>query len=117
MLNLFKIFKKSTKEVQDFRLPNDLYKVCSEIGLFYLKKHNGSYEKAAAEIEKLRVTNVTLEEEEVHIECVRVGIFIGRRGENIKNLEDFLERKIVLSETKVDWTYLLTPTDYYDEFF
>lgn len=111
MFNLMKIFSKKKEE----RISTELQGICCAIGHFYLRKCENNYEEAADEIARLRVTEVSLVSDEVHIRLNRPGILIGRRGENIGNLEKFLKRKVKIFEETTDWTYLLTPIDYEKE--
>jgi len=72
----------------------DLKNIAIQIGEYYLQRHNGSHELACDEIKLLGVVGLTLRKTlygyTLEITLIRPGILIGRRGENIEKLKDFL---------------------------
>lgn len=104
-------------------LPVKVQNIAERIGQFYLQKNDGDYEKAAAELEKLRVTKIEVVEEPckecnhpteiIKMTCVRVGMLIGRFGKNIELLEKFLGVKVKIFEEKDDlYQYLIPQEDF-----
>ena len=89
--------------------------LAQKIGQFYLEKNNKDYEKTADEISRLRITEIiTISTTMVVIKLSRVGLMIGKRGENFENLSRFIDRKIHLIEnTESIEDYLIPyPPDY-----
>ncbi len=75
-------------------LPHPVREACKTIGEFYLQKNKGNYPLAADEIIKLHITKVAINENRLCITAGRVGILIGRRGENITNLTNFIQERL-----------------------
>jgi len=79
------------------------------IGQFYLHKNNDDYEKAGDEVKNLFITDIQVDETTVSITCSRLGLLIGKRGENIGNLEKFLNKKVKIFEAKDNLLNYLIP--------
>ena len=87
------------------------------IGEFYLNKNKNNYKKTEEELRTLGVVQIQGKDNAVIITLQRPGLLIGRRGENIDQLQKFLSSKtkyskIDIKEDKVIcW---LIPYDYSD---
>ena len=81
------------------------------ISSFYLNKNNQSYSAAQKDVENLKITNITIENDVVTISIARPGLLIGRKGENIDALEKHLDKKIKIVES-FHWDQILVPYDY-----
>lgn len=75
-------------------LPHPVREACKVIGHFYLHKHKNNYALAADEITKLQITKVEINQNKLCITAGRVGMLIGRRGENIDNLSKFVQSQL-----------------------
>lgn len=105
---MYKIFSKETQEVA--RL----------IGLFYLEKNNNDYVATEEEIKRLQITDIEVEHCEIIVELSRPGLFIGKRGENVEQLQKYLhehgfKRKLHIKEAKQNILDFLIPYEYNDE--
>jgi len=81
------------------------------ISNFYLNKNNQSYSAAQKDVENLKITNITIENDVVTISIARPGLLIGCEGENIDALEKHLDKKIKIVES-FHWDQILVPYDY-----
>lgn len=94
--------------------------IAKKIGEFYLDKNNGDHEKANEEISRVRFNHVEfLNDNRVLLEVSRPGILIGKRGENIEKLQEFLGHKLYIKETVehiMDHMYVYPVEDDYDAF-
>lgn len=79
------------------------------ISNFYSKK----FLDGGSEIEKLKIRDIIVDENGVHIYLVRPGLLIGRRGQNLKELEEHLDKKVSVYES-YDWDFHLNPEPYLD---
>ncbi len=68
------------------------------IGQFYLQKNDGDYDKTQQELYQLQISSVTVEDGVVTIHAARIGLLVGRRGENVDRLTHFLGQKVRLIE-------------------
>jgi ribosomal protein S3 len=87
-------------------MDNNTIELAEQIGQFYLQRNNGDYEKTADEISKLRIAEIIpIGITMAVIKTSRVGLMIGKRGEDIKHLEAFVNRKLFLVEHQniEDW--------------
>lgn len=87
--------------------------VAAEIGMFYLEKNKFDYEKTRYEINRLYITNICTvtdsKEPLVSIETKRPGLLIGKRGQNITALEEYIGMKIYIMEAPARETDYLVP--------
>jgi hypothetical protein len=90
-------------------IPDNVKEVASLIGEFYLRKNDGDYDETADEIDALRIKEIVLEGNVVHIHTLRPGLLIGRRGTNIDALVKFLERDVKVHEVQDDILNWLIP--------
>lgn len=79
-------------------LSEEVKDVAEKIGLFYLKKNNGNFSAAEDEIINLQIVEIEVNESEIIITASRVGLLIGRRGENLDALVAHLQKKVKLRE-------------------
>ena len=97
--------------------------LAKKFGNFYLQKNCGNYTTCQAEITNLQISQFKLLQEQcptckgheytrLQIVCVRVGLFIGKLGKNIDELENYLGIKIKLEEEKDPLYQYLIPYDY-----
>lgn len=103
----------------------EVKEIARHIGHFFLEKNGLDYAAACAEIEKLRINNISIYEKRtngeitIEIETSRPGLVIGGRGEQIDKLSKYLEQffmnqvKIRLVETKETILDFLLPVNYY----
>lgn len=99
-------------------LPQPTIDAAREIGRFYLDKFQGNYEKAAEELLNVRITKVEIQGDKLCITASRVGLLIGRRGQNIDALSKWIEDKLhmkvhIYEDTDCLYDYLI-PTNYRD---
>lgn len=88
------------------------------IGQFFLEKNELDYKAACAEIEKLRINNLSIiDEQTIEIETSRPGLIIGRRGELIDKLSKYLKKEIKIVETKETLLDYLLPYNWQAELF
>lgn len=85
------------------------------IGLFYLEKNKGNYAKTSDEITTLQFTDVSVDDEVVVITTKRPGLLIGKRGENVDKLQNYLGRKIRIIETAPNAVDFVVPYPEYEE--
>lgn len=97
-------------------MTNRTKEICEKIGQFYLQKHKNNYESAEEEILRVGFTKVIiLSQKDIAIYVKRVGIFIGMRGENIENLENFLGVHIfIMEETDNVENWIIPYNDSYE---
>ena len=91
--------------------PYHLQEIGYSIGFFYAQKHNMDFVKAAAEVSKLGLYNITMRGDVVVLHTTRPGLWIGRKGENIDALSKHLGKKIDIKEIKFSWQDIITPED------
>lgn len=97
--------------------------IAHRIGQFFLEKNELDYKAACAEIEKLRINNLSIYEKRtngkttIEIETSRPGLVIGRRGEQIDKLSKYLGVEIRLVETKETLLDYLLPYNWQAELF
>ena len=74
--------------------------LASCIGQFYLSKEKFDYQKASESVTALCISNLNIKGNEVIITLGRPGLLIGRKGENIDALGDYItqyyKRKITI---------------------
>jgi len=91
--------------------------IAQVIGAYYLEKNNNNYYKTGEDIRNLGITQIEHKRDTIIITLQRVGLLIGRRGENIDKLQKFLVRetkytKLNIKDDKtISW---LIPIDYSD---
>lgn len=81
------------------KFSKEVLEAADNIGHFYLEKHGGDVYAANQEIERVRINNLSFEDGALVIETSRPGILIGKRGENIKALQERLG-SIKITETR-----------------
>lgn len=69
--------------------------IIEQIARFFVETYGLS---ANEKIENCKITSIDVTSNNVIIKCRRPGVFIGKRGEQIHNLEEFLSKKIILIE-------------------
>jgi ribosomal protein S3 len=78
---------------------------------FYLKKNGGNYAAANEEIRNLRIFDIRTTDTHLVIRLGQPGLFIGRKGENIKNLHalvsTILGLELRVEEEKILWEDVL----------
>jgi ribosomal protein S3 len=80
-------------------LAPNVAEMARRIGLFYLQKNNQDYEKTEKELTDLRISKIEIDVKGVvFITLARVGLFIGRKGENIEKLNRFLKSDVRIVE-------------------
>lgn len=84
--------------------------MASRIGEFYLQKHSKDYDKACEELERLQITDIDVGDA-VTIKLCRPGMLIGKRGQNVTELEAFLGKKVVIREEMEHLYHYLLPFD------
>jgi predicted metal-dependent RNase len=75
------------------------YEVSVQIGFFYFEKAEGEdtrakIDKAYKEIESLGITRIEVENDTATIYLSRPGLIIGRKGENIQKLLEFIQKRV-----------------------
>lgn len=102
-------------------LSKEVRNIANHIGEFYLAKNNGDIDKTNDELERLRLNRIELSSEAIVLVTSRPGILIGKRGENITKLIEYLagpypEKKVKIVEDMDDLLYLLhrMPEDEWD---
>jgi transcription antitermination factor NusA-like protein len=90
-------------------IPEPITDIAVRIGKFYLNKNNSDYKKTEQEVISLRIQNIALVEDKIHITTFQPGILIGKRGENIGKLQEWLGKKIHVIEAEDDLLYYLIP--------
>ena len=73
---------------------HSLQNLAQTIGAFYLEKNAGDYKEATDEIIQLGVTKLDFHGSKVSISLTRPGLLIGRRGENIDKLKEYLSKQL-----------------------
>lgn len=95
---------------------NQLYCLHDQIGQFFLKKNEGDHVKANDEILRLQIVRIeVITSALVLIETSRPGLLIGRRGETVEQLKEFLGKSIHIKECKeniVDFMFVYDEFDY-----
>jgi ribosomal protein S3 len=96
-------------------MDKNVIELAQQIGQFYLQKNNGDYEKTADEISKLQISEVIpIGITMAVIKVSKVGLMIGKRGEDIKNLEAFLKRRLFLIEHQTIQDIIIPYKEEYD---
>lgn len=90
--------------------PKEVMNVLHDIGQFFLQENCGDYHKTEDDIRKLRILDVTVDGDVVYIYLCRVGLLIGRKGERITKLTEFLGKKIHMIEDN-DINDMIVPWD------
>jgi len=75
--------------------------VARMIGEFYLDKNKGDYKKTNEEISELKITRIDYNFKTLNITTGRPGLIIGRRGENIDKLREYLSNLVGHFELKI----------------
>jgi len=98
------------------------------IGEFYLDKNKGDYKKAHEEISSLGITEIYLSKtfiKTISIKLLRPGLIIGRRGENIDKLKEYLSKQLgfscqlkIIEDKVIPFLYPCEPYNYniFDEY-
>lgn len=94
--------------------PDKVREVASRIGAFYLQKNNGDFKATEAEILKLQISNISIDDRLPHsvsiaITTARPGILIGKRGQNIDALSRFLGTEVKVIEDQDPLSAWLIP--------
>lgn len=93
-------------------ISEEVKEICYEIGQFFLQKNNGDLCLTAREVTNLGISLVEIVDGEVRITLNRVGLLLGRRGEQIGKLIDFLGKDIRVIEQYDNFNNYLIPYDY-----
>lgn len=81
------------------KFPEEVRQAAQQIGQFYLQKNKNDYKKTEQEILSLGITKIdTPDENTICIHLSRPGLFIGCKGQNLENLEKFINKKIKIYE-------------------
>ncbi len=98
--------------------------IARKIGLFYLEKNGNDYAKTEEDLNKLRISRLEFiqvpcktcghQEERLQITLERVGLLIGKRGENIDKLVKYLGQEVNIKEEDHILSWLI-PIDYESE--
>jgi len=81
-------------------LAPNVVEVARRIGLFYLQKNSQDYAKTEKELTDLRISKIEVDVKNVTVYVSHVGLFIGRRGENIDKLSKFLKLEVKIVEDR-----------------
>lgn len=86
-------------------IPDNVREVASRIGAFYLQKNNGDFKATEAEILKLQISNISVDDKlprsvSIAITTARPGLLIGKRGQNIDALSKFLGTEVKVIEDR-----------------
>ena len=88
------------------------------IGQFYLTENDNDYEATTKKIQRLRINDIEILDKVVNIELSCPSIIIGKRGEDVLKLEEYLKThgyaKLTITETKQHIEDFLIPVDYSD---
>lgn len=98
------------------KISEDKIIIARKVADFYWRKNNLDDAKTNAEIENLKIQDFTLTDQDVVIHTCRPGLLIGRYGENIKNLENFLGIKVRILEVDNvnNYMFIYDPMDFLD---
>lgn len=91
--------------------------VCKKIGQFFLERNNGDYEKTNEQIRNLGIQDIEIG---IVIKTSRPGYLIGKRGQQIIDLQKLLGTKIKIEEENSieDLIFVSEPDlDYLDDYF
>ena len=91
--------------------------VCKKIGQFFLERNNGDYEKTNEQIRNLGIQDIEIG---IVIKTSRPGYLIGKRGQQIIDLQKLLGKKIKIEEENSieDLIFVSEPDlDYLDDYF
>ncbi len=96
-------------------LPENVHEAAMKIGVFYLQKNNGDYKKTEEEISKLQISKIEVDDTlpnsvVISITTARPGMLIGRRGQNIDELTQYMGTKIKILEEKDPLSSWLIPS-------
>jgi hypothetical protein len=89
----------------------EVIKVAKAIGQFYLNKHDGDYDKAEDELVRLGISHIEMIENGVAIVLYRVGLLIGKKGDNIEALGKHLGLNVKIYEEAQPLISFLVPYD------
>ena len=109
--NIFRELKRKT-EIENRN-------IAQYIGKYYLEKNKNNYKQTEEDIRNLGITQIEHKKDTIIITLQRCGILIGRRGENIDKLQQFLFQKtkytkLNIKEDKIiSW---LIPFDYTEDY-
>ncbi len=81
------------------------------IGEFYLAKHNGDHNKACEELLNVRIRELIVLRDFIIIKTERPGMLIGKRGENIDELQKHLGKAIHIVEDEDELEGYLLPQE------
>lgn len=77
-----------------YRYDRQVQEVAGRIGLFFLEKNNYDFQATRTEIERMRINHIYIDslapESIVVIETSRPGLMIGKRGQQIHDLQAFI---------------------------
>lgn len=76
--------------------------VFGRIATFYIERSGGDYAKAIKDVEQIGFRRIEVFGDNVVVWAKRVGLFIGRRGENVDQLQKYLGKKIYIKEVEGD---------------
>lgn len=98
-------------------ITKDVKEICEQIGEFYLNKYNGNYAETEEHILRLGFSSIELDENKTKVTVIvaRPGLFIGKRGENVEQLEKCLGKKIHIIESPENLNDYLIPVEPYDD--
>ena len=80
---------------------NENRKIAQYIGEYYLEKNNHNYKKTIEDLTILGITQIEHKNNIIIITLQRCGILIGRRGDNIEQLQKFLSIKTKYSKIDI----------------
>jgi len=86
--------RNSAKEIYS------LDKILRKFAEFYLDKNEGNLEYARDEIRRLGIKGIYLDDNDLVVTLSKPGLFIGRYGNNIINLENYLKVNLRIIESE-----------------
>lgn len=97
---------------------NEIKALADKIGEYYLQKNRNDVDAANEEIQRLAITDLSLDGGVVTIKTRRPGMLIGVRGDNIKKLEEALGLKIkIIEQASVEDLMLrIDEGDYWEDY-
>ena len=114
-----KTLLRKIKNIFKYKKENEDRKIAQWIGSYYLGKNNSDYKKTFEDLTVLGITRIEHKNSTIIITLQRCGLLIGRRGENIEQLQKFLfsktkYTKLNIKEDKIiSW---LIPIDYSNDY-
>lgn len=78
--------------------------IAREIGYFYFRKYDSCTSvleqvvETRKELDDTKITSIAFKEENILITTSRPGILIGRHGENIKSLTEYLRKRFTFNQ-------------------